>query len=161
MNLLRGLFHGGEDPPASQSTRPPPNNDRSSRYNSHDHGWHTHDSRYDYRTNSNDNNNNHNHNRHHHHHHPDIYLSDDDDWGMSALSPTPSSLNPYDRPASFRGARDSRKHNQIFWDQEVPSTRGGASVAEVGGSGGGGGGGSSSSLGSGSGSGSGSFNGAD
>eukprot|EP00569_Conticribra_weissflogii_P007935 CAMPEP_0171351518 /NCGR_PEP_ID=MMETSP0878-20121228/39284_1 /TAXON_ID=67004 /ORGANISM="Thalassiosira weissflogii, Strain CCMP1336" /LENGTH=71 /DNA_ID=CAMNT_0011856835 /DNA_START=144 /DNA_END=356 /DNA_ORIENTATION=+ len=68
MNLLRGIFRGGEDPPAPRSAQPPPQTTpRSSRYNSNDHGWNsTSNSRYDYRTN-----------------HPDIYLSDDDDWGMS------------------------------------------------------------------------------
>lgn len=55
----------------------------------------------------------------------DDYLSDDDDWGMTAFKPTRSSLQKYGyatRDVDIGQSTDSARSREIFWDQSSVGT---------------------------------------
>jgi hypothetical protein len=109
MNRIRNLILGDDDAGGTNSN---PNNGNSSRYGNSSNNYPQRITRGRRRASD------------------DLYLSDDDDWGMSALSATQSSLN---RVSAYQNHRSGISDNDpdiassarsrgIFWDESSVAT---------------------------------------
>ena len=135
MDRIRGMFGGGSDSFNDGSNNDHNNDSRYNRQgsNPNNHGWNSNslnasnNNRYNYNKNGGNNIND-----------SDMYLSDDDEWGMSALSATQTSLNARNAYNDHRygnnmgrneggyGDDNNRRSSssKIFWDQDTASSGG-------------------------------------
>eukprot|EP00580_Thalassiosira_gravida_P016648 CAMPEP_0201664750 /NCGR_PEP_ID=MMETSP0494-20130426/6111_1 /ASSEMBLY_ACC=CAM_ASM_000839 /TAXON_ID=420259 /ORGANISM="Thalassiosira gravida, Strain GMp14c1" /LENGTH=831 /DNA_ID=CAMNT_0048143579 /DNA_START=40 /DNA_END=2532 /DNA_ORIENTATION=+ len=130
MNRLRNFISGSSEYD-DDNNYPPDNNQNNN--NNNQSSW---NSKYGYTNNSNSNNNTNSKQQRSQYQSDDLYLSDDDDWGMSSSFSAQNTLRERDRyghSGTTTGGQgqfsmEGRRSSSAFWDQSSLDDNGGGGV---------------------------------